>query len=158
MREHAKHVPNPPYGFTNANIFPNFSTIINHPALETRGLIMWHPRGPKETEAWLWLAVERDCPRALKEAGIKIAMRQNAAAGIVAPDDSENFERTRDNTVTPIARRVPFNYQMNLGEDTTYEGHDDPDIEGLPGLIGPPISEVNQRQFYRYWTHMMRAE
>jgi len=158
MQESQRDVANHPYQFVNGNIFPNFSTITIAPAFEARAFILWHPRGPLSTEVWQWCAVERDAPRSIKEAAVRNMMQTQAAAGLIAPDDHENFERTRDNTSTRVARQVPFDYSMSLGKETSYAGHDDPHMAGLPGLIGPEISEVNQRQFYRYWSHLMFSD
>ena len=49
-------------------------------------------------------------------------------------------------------RHVPFHYEMALGHDD-----DDPPPEewdgksGWPGKLGPRVSEINQRDFYRCW-------
>jgi hypothetical protein len=147
-----------PYSFSRAHIFPNFSLIGFSSAVEARGLIVWTPRGPHATEAWEWCAVEREAPRSVKEAAIVDLVHGQSAAGLVGPDDHENFERMQDNLQTAIGQSWPFNYQMTLGRDTTYPGHEDWQVEGLPGMIGYHTTEVNQRQFYRYWQQLMMRE
>jgi phenylpropionate dioxygenase-like ring-hydroxylating dioxygenase large terminal subunit len=147
-----------PYCFTRGHSFPNFSQIGLGSALEGRGLILWIPRGPHHTEAWEWCAVEKEAPRIVKENAISDLLHGQSAAGLIAPDDHENFERMLDNMQGHMMKRWPFNYQMSLGRDESYPGRENWEIDGLPGLIGYHSSEVNQRQFYRYWQHLMRED
>lgn len=151
LRDH----PVKPYCMTRAHVFPNFSQIGLGSALEGRGLITWVPRGPNLTEAWQWCAVEKDAPRSVKALAAMELMHGQSAAGLIAPDDHENFERMTDNVRTPVARSTPFNYQMGLGHEEDYPGHETWEVEGLPGLVGFHTNELNQRQFYRYWSQLM---
>jgi phenylpropionate dioxygenase-like ring-hydroxylating dioxygenase large terminal subunit len=147
-----------PYSFHVANIFPNFALIGVGSAFYGKGLILHHPRGANRTEAWVWCAVEKNAPEVVKKQQRFVLMQRQAAAGLVAPDDHENFERISETIDSGVARRVPFHYEMAAGHD-----HDDPrppEWKGQadwPGLVGPQVSEINQRDFYRYWNSLMEA-
>jgi hypothetical protein len=77
---------------------------------------------------------------------------------MVAPDDHENFERISETLDSGLSRQVPLHYEMA-------HGHDDddprpPEWRGKvdwPGKIGPRVSEINQRDFYRHWTSLMEV-
>ena len=81
-----------------------------------------------------------------------------SAAGLIGPDDHENFERIQENLQTPIGQSWAFNYQMTLGREDTYPGGEAWQVAGLPGLVGYHTTEVSQRQFYRYWKELMMRE
>jgi hypothetical protein len=69
-------------------------------------------------------------------------------AGLIAPDDVENFERMVEAMRAPRNWQRPFHYGMQLE-------HEQEGPRGLPGNLGPNPSEVNQRQFYRFWRELM---
>jgi phenylpropionate dioxygenase-like ring-hydroxylating dioxygenase large terminal subunit len=147
-----------PYSMTRGHVFPNFSQIGLASVLEARGLILWTPRGPNASELWEWCAVEREAPRCVKESAVVDLVHGQSAAGLVGPDDHENFERMQDNLQTPIGQSWAFNYQMTLGREDTFPGRETWQVEGLPGLVGHHTTEVSQRQFYRYWKQLMMRE
>jgi phenylpropionate dioxygenase-like ring-hydroxylating dioxygenase large terminal subunit len=155
MQLRLKDVEPKPYSLNRGNIFPNFSMIGFASALEGRGLIVWNPRGSQMTETWQWCAVEKDAPEVVRQHAVNRLMRGQAAAGLISPDDHENFERLAKNTQTPLARAVPFNYKMAIGYEESDSGADYPAMTGLPGLIGPRMNEANQREFWRYWQELM---
>ncbi len=156
LQERLKRFKAKPYGFHVGNIFPNFSLIGVGSALYGKGLICQHPRGAKKTEAWMWCAVEKSAPASVKQRQRFVLMQRQAAAGMVAPDDHENFGRMSDNICVPGGETLAFNYTMGLAEEardirpTEVEG-----AEEWPGTIVPTFSETNQRNFYRYWSELM---
>jgi phenylpropionate dioxygenase-like ring-hydroxylating dioxygenase large terminal subunit len=158
LLEQLEDHPVKPYCYTRGHSWPNFSQIGLASPLEGRGLIAWHPHGPHATEAWEWCAVEKEAPACVKKNAVMELMHGQAAAGLIAPDDNENFERMTDNLQAPMGKRWPFNYQMGLHHDETYPGREQWNIAGLPALVGFHISETNQRQFYRHWQQMMMRE
>ncbi|MDE2838773.1 MAG: hypothetical protein OXL97_14895, partial [Chloroflexota bacterium] len=158
LRERVQAVKEDAYSFVRGNMFPNFSVIGISSALEAIGLLVWHPRGPHQTNLWQWGAVEKDAPKIVKETAIAALMQGQAGAGLVGMDDGENFERIAEMVRSPRARKVPFDYTMSLGYEKSYPGSEEWDVAGLPGLLGPHITEVNQRQFYRYWRELMAEE
>jgi hypothetical protein len=157
LQERLRDLPAKPYGFSHANAFPNFSFNGASSAFGTRGFYIWHPRGPREAEVWHAIAVERNAPQIVKELAVRTSGSQSAA-GFFGQDDNENFERVTENTATLMARTHPFHYAMALQYDGEWPGHEDWDVKGLPGVVGPGFSEHNQRRFYGYWAQLMAAD
>jgi phenylpropionate dioxygenase-like ring-hydroxylating dioxygenase large terminal subunit len=145
-----------PYSFHVANIFPNFALIGIGSAFYGKGLIVHHPRGAQRTECWVWCAVEKNAPDCVKQHQRFVLMQRQAAAGMVAPDDHENFERISETLDRGVARDIPLHYEMARAQENRdprpaeWQGHAD-----WPGRIGPRVSEIIQRDFYRHWEHMM---
>lgn len=156
LDERLKSFPKRPYSFHVANIFPNFALIGIGSAFYGKGLILHHPRGANRTEAWVWCAVEKNAPEIVKKHQRFVLMQRQAAAGMVAPDDHENFERINETLSTGLARELPFHYDMAIG----HEDEDPRPAEwcsqpAWPGKLGPQVSEIVQRDFYRHWNQMM---
>jgi phenylpropionate dioxygenase-like ring-hydroxylating dioxygenase large terminal subunit len=159
LQERLKAYEAKPYSFHAGNIFPNFALIGVGTATYAKGLILHHPRGAYSTEVWVWAAVEKSAPPAMKERQKFVLMQRQAAAGLVAPDDHENFLRVTSNLRAHEAHSHPFHYGMALGHE-----EEDPRPPKLrvgkswPGRILPKYSEASQRDFYRYWLELMEAE
>ncbi len=147
-----------PYSFHAGNIFPNFAMIGVGSAFYGKGLILHHPRGPSKTEVWMWCAVEKNAPESVKKQQRFVLMQRQAAAGMVAPDDHENFQRMSETMSTSKSKTVPYHYGMALGHD----GDDPrpPEWKGKadwPGRVVPQMTEMIQRDFYRYWGGLMNG-
>lgn len=141
-----------PYDFHTGTIWPNLSLNGFAPALRGRSFLQWHPRGPESTEVWQWCFVEKSAPPEVKERmSFTLTLRQ-AAAGMVAPDDIDNFQRMHDALHSGQARKVGFNYELGKALDERSL------IPELPGRICAEISESYHRAFYRYWHAVMDAE
>jgi hypothetical protein len=67
---------------------------------------------------------------------------------VIAPDDVENFERVVEAMRARRAQRQPLNFEVHIDDDGDR-------FPGLPGNVGHEPSEVNQRQFYRFWLELM---
>jgi hypothetical protein len=137
-----------PYSFMNGTIFPNTGLMGFHSALAGRTWINFHPRGPWGFEQWQWTMVEKEAPRIVKEVAAEQVYRGQYMAGTIAPDDVENLERMVEAMRAPRQWRRPHNFQLQLG-------HEDEGPIDLPGHMGPTPSEVNQREFYRFWVELM---
>lgn len=150
------------YGFHAGNVFPNLALIGISSSLYASGFLLWVPRGPHETEVVQWAAVDRDAPDVVKRRAIEVLKDRQAAAGMVAPDDHENFERIAANVRGTVSRTVPFDYSMTADVDDLLT--DDEDIafaqewreRGL-GTLLPQVCETNQREFYRTWDAYRRG-
>jgi hypothetical protein len=116
-----------------------------------RHFLLFHPRGVAEHEIWQWTMVEREAPDVVKEIAVQRVYQGQHMAGIIAPDDVENFERVVEAMHSRRARRLPLNFQAHLTDDEDL-------LPGLPGNIGAEPSEVNQREFYRFWLELMSRD
>jgi len=137
-----------PYSFMNGLLFPNFGLMGFISPILGRHFLQFHPRGPLEHEVWQWTMVERAAPQSVKDLAIQRVYQGQHMAGLIAPDDVENFERLVE---AMRARRTwdrPFHYGMRIG-------HEQDGPRGLPGNLGPNPSEANQRQFYKFWLGLM---
>jgi hypothetical protein len=148
LLELTKDRPVQPYSFMNGLLFPNMGLMGFFSPMLGRHFQSFHPRGPLEHECWQWTMVEREAPQVVKDLAVQRVHQGQHGAGIIAPDDVENFERMVE---AGRARRNwdrPFHYGMQLG-------HEEEGPKGLPGNLGPNPSEFNQRRFYRYWLELM---
>ncbi len=148
MQQVLKDRPNKPYAFMHAGLFPNLGLMGFISPMIGRHFMLFHPRGARAHETWQWTMVERDAPQVVKDVAVQRVYQGQHMAGVVAPDDVENFERIVDACAPEQNWKRPFNYGMQLGHEA-----DGP--RELPGQVGPNPSEVNQRQFYRYWLELM---
>lgn len=145
-----KDRPLKPYGFMNGALFPNLGLMGYYSPATGRHFISFHPRGPLEHEAWQWTLVEKDAPQVLKDiAAVRVYQGQHMA-GLIAPDDFENFERMVEGSQSSRTWDRPYYYGLQLKD----EGNDK---SGLPGTLAPNPNELNQRRFYGFWLHMMEG-
>jgi hypothetical protein len=140
-----------PYSFMNGCIFPNMALMGFNSPMMGRHFLLFHPRSPFEFEQWQWTMVERQAPNIVKELAAERVYRGQHMAGTIAPDDGENLERIAEAMRSPRNWKRAHNYQLQLG-------HEREGPNGLPGNLGPNPSEVNQRNFYRFWLELMEAD
>ena len=143
----AEYEPRPD-SFVNGLLFPNLGLMGYMSPMIGKHFMLFHPRGPARHEIWQWTMVEREAPEAVKELAVQRVYQGQHMAGVIAPDDVENFERIVEASHSPRTWRYPMNYEIHLG-------HDQDQIPQLPGNIGAEPSEVNQREFYRFWLEVM---
>lgn len=155
QQQRLKDTPAKPAGHGAGNIFPNLC-LLGSRNLSGHLFILAQPRSPLETEIWQWVLVEKTAPETLKRRIAVNASWGQAAAGVIGPDDCENFERMATMVRTPFAQRLTFHYAMGL--DQAYPGQETWHTEGIPGQFGPRFWEGNQRRFYAYWAHLMGLE
>jgi phenylpropionate dioxygenase-like ring-hydroxylating dioxygenase large terminal subunit len=137
-----------PGSVANGLLFPNLGLMGNMSPLIGKHFLLFHPRGPKAHEIWQWTMVEKDAPEVVKELAVQRVYQGQHMAGLIAPDDVENFERIVEAMRSPVTWRYPMNYEVHLG-------HDEDLLPHIPGNCSAEPSEVNQRQFYRYWLELM---
>jgi phenylpropionate dioxygenase-like ring-hydroxylating dioxygenase large terminal subunit len=127
-------------------IFPNASMHGRQP----RGICVWHPHAPTETEAWRFFLVDADAPAEVKEFLRHYYMRYSGPAGMTEQDDMENWLYATRASVGTIARRYPFNYQQSMHAST---------VNGpMPGNLSLQITEQMARGYYQSWDRYMKGE
>jgi len=131
----------------NCTVFPNLSLSSSSGMLH-----VWHPRGPLQTEVWLYTLVDRDAPPAVKDTLRLAAQRHFSPAGLFEQDDGENWEQSTAAARGVVGRRYPLNYQMGLGHERVV------DDGTAPARIIGLVNEYNQRVFYARWLQMMAGE
>jgi len=134
--------------FGHGLLFPNLGLMGYVSPMIGRHFLLFHPRGPAAHEIWQWTMVEREAPESVKELAVQRVYQGQHMAGVIAPDDVENFERIVEASHSPRTWRYPMNYEIHLG-------HDEDQLPHVPGNIGAEPSEVNQREFYRFWLEVM---
>jgi phenylpropionate dioxygenase-like ring-hydroxylating dioxygenase large terminal subunit len=146
----AGYEPRPAY-FGHGLLFPNLGLMGYVSPMTGKHFLLFHPRGPLAHEIWQWTMVEREAPDSVKEIAVQRVYQGQHMAGVIAPDDVENFERIVEASHSPGTWRYPMNYEIHLG-------HDQDQLPHLPGNISAEPSEVNQREFYRFWLELMRPD
>ena len=68
-------------------IFPNAS----YHGRQPRGICVWHPHSPTETEGWRFFLVDADAPAEVKDVLRRYYMRYSGPAGMTEQDDMENW-------------------------------------------------------------------
>lgn len=137
-----------PYGFGHGALFPNLGLMGYTSPLLGRHFLLFHPRGVGHHETWQWTMVEREAPECVKELAVQRVYQGQYMAGLVAPDDVENFERIVEASRAKRTWRLPMNYQIHLG-------HDADQFPGLPGNGSDEPNEISQREMYRAWLELM---
>ena len=124
----------------NHSIFPN----------GILGLRLALPRGPRKTEFWHFVLLDRDAPEEIKRALRIGSQANNGAAGMFEQDDVDNWRQVTEAGASAVARRHRQDLSMGLGHAGPH-----PDY---PGIVSERyVSENNQRLFYRRWQEFMNA-
>ena len=128
----------------HGTVFPNLSFLPNGT------LRIWHPRGPEKMEIWAWTFVDKAAPPEVKEAQRINVTQTFSTAGTWEQDDMDNWIQVTRSGRGAASRRIPANFQMGMGHETTH-----PDF---PGRVGEFYSDINQRYMYERWAELMAAE
>ena len=127
----------------HGTVFPNLSFLPNGT------LRIWHPRGPEKMEIWVWTFVDKAAPPEVKEAQWINITQTFSTAGTWEQDDMDNWMQATRSGRGGASRRIPANFQMGMGHETTH-----PDF---PGRVGEFYSDINQRSMYERWAKLMSA-
>lgn len=154
-RARMKDVEAKPTHFSFGLVFPNLCLQGVGGAFRGNLVGVCHPKGQHQSLMQQWVLVEREAPEVVKRAAAAFVARGQSGAGLIGPDDTENFDRITDNTRAPSAARGTFHYGMGVEHEGNWPGQETWHVAGLPGLIGPEFWEVSQRRFYGYWAELM---
>ncbi|MDE1675305.1 aromatic ring-hydroxylating oxygenase subunit alpha [Nocardia gipuzkoensis] len=145
-------VPAKPYKCSFGLIFPTTMWSSSGGALDGRGIYTFSPRGTDETVFSQWLFVDRDAPQEVKDLGTQThGDFGQLATGFFGQDDAENYERIAELSHPYLARQTPLNISMGLGDEGRWPDMHTWQIEGLPGQVGPGLTEHAERAFYQQW-------
>jgi len=133
---------NAPVGH-HITIFPTMSAL---PGINT--VRTWHPRGPDETEIWVFTVIDKDAPADIKELYRRQNVRTFSSGGVFEQDDGENWVEIQRVLRGFQARNTPFNLQMGI--DGSTEDH-----PVYPGRISYVYAEDAARGFYAHWQRML---
>lgn len=128
----------------NASIFPNTSYLLGDYVFK-----VWHPLGPDRIEIMTWTIVEKDMPEDLKRRVQIASNRVFGTGGMLESDDLDNFEYASIPNAGFVTSQGRVNAQMGLGFE-----REDPE---LPGVIGPFMSEMTHRGFYRFYADCLSS-
>jgi phenylpropionate dioxygenase-like ring-hydroxylating dioxygenase large terminal subunit len=129
-------------------MFPNFS--INSSADQIH---VWHPRGPHDTESWVYVLVDKGAPEEVKLDLAKEAARHFGPSGMFEQDDSDNWRLSTTGAKSVIGRRYPLHYGMGLNYNDWAEPKED-----LPLRRTGSLGDTNQLNFYRHWQELMMGK
>jgi len=156
-----ENVP-PLYGCANWTIFPNLSLLTGFSAFRGASIIQWHPRGPMRVEAWQWCAVEKEAPEVVKRVAVIYQAADQAPAGMITIDDTENFERSIDMLAAARYHKEerPLNFQSSGDAERWYAEFRKAgfDLGTLPGKALPVLTEETARAYYRYYKELMMRD
>jgi phenylpropionate dioxygenase-like ring-hydroxylating dioxygenase large terminal subunit len=128
----------------NLTVFPNLSFTTSSNMLR-----VWHPRGPHQTEVWLWSLVDKDAPPEVKRVLRRAGQRHFSPAGLFEQDDMDNWELSTRAAGGTISRHYPLHYAMGVG-------HEEWAADGVvTRQINAIKDESNQRAFYGGWADFM---
>lgn len=128
-------------------IFPNMSFHEDQP----RTLVVHHPVSATESELWRYYLVDADAPDEVKDIFRHYYMTYSGPGGLTEQDDIENWQSATRESLSGIARDLPFNYEQGLGESVT--------CELLPGTVwcGETVTEQNQLIWLKRWQEFMQG-
>lgn len=147
----------------NMTVFPNLSLEFLGLVLGGASLIQWHPRGATMHEGWEWVLVDKNAPDSVKRFGQRIVGLGQSPAGMIMIDDTENFERARENVLSamsytnsmealPMSNEAPGNAKYL--DEFAKAGIDL--AKAFPGAkVLPGAQEEAGRAFYGYWQELM---
>ncbi len=131
-----------------STIVPNMSTL----RVFNLTIAVWHPVGPMMTEAWRWDFVDKNAPEEVKAYWRDNLLKWSGPTGLIEEDDMENWNYASEASNGITARPRPYSYEMGQGHEKT--------SDALPGalLTYEPVTEQNQRGFYKRWAQLMDAD
>lgn len=128
-------------------IFPNMSFHEDQP----RTMVVHHPISATETEMWRYYLVDADAPDEVKDIFRHYYLTYSGPGGMTEQDDIENWASATRQSLSGVARDLPFNYEQGLGQSVP--------CEGLPGAVwcGETVTEQNQLVWLKRWQEFMEG-
>ena len=118
--------------------------------IQPQRILVKHPAGVGRTESWRLYQVDRNAPKLVKDAQRRYMMRYGGPVGLTESDDMENWNYAFPASMGTIARRLPYNFMMGIGQSTT--------DDRVPGItLNNRTAEENQRSRLNRWVQFMEA-
>jgi len=129
------------------NVFPNVWITASG-----RQICLRLPKGPEKTELWWFTFVDRGATPEYRAQVASHGTHSFGPAGLLEQDDGDNWIQGTKRTRGVLARKLPFNYQMNLGHGQPHA------IDGRSVYIDDHTNEHAHLWLYRSWADWMDAE
>ena len=132
---------------SSVHFFPNAS----YHGRQPRGICVWHPHSPTETEGWRFFLVDADAPAEVKDVLRHYYMRYSGPAGMTEQDDMENWL---------------YATRGQQGDDRAALSVQLPDVDGRvqnttdlgPGEVATQMTDQTPRNFYRAYTRYLNGD
>jgi phenylpropionate dioxygenase-like ring-hydroxylating dioxygenase large terminal subunit len=129
----------------NMNVFPTCGL---HTSAQSMHILF--PKGPRETEVWLFPFVPTDASKEAKLEVVREAGHHFGPAGLFEEDDGENWQQATASTTGVIQSRYPFNYQLAYSTERFL-----PKDASMPDRLAGLSNEYAQRAMMARWHDMM---
>jgi nitrite reductase/ring-hydroxylating ferredoxin subunit len=148
------------------NIFPNFSILAlpmtedgaHHPPTGIITARCWQPRGPGQIEIWNWFFAYKNLTREQKDRAYRAGLGTFSLGGSFEMDDTEPWITVGRTGRSVAAELLDFNLNYQMGMPGIGIAKPVDDWPG-PGIAyWTRYEEGVQRNLYRYYAAMMRAE
>ena len=118
------------------------------------GIMMAHPRGPRNVELWAFAHFDKDAPEEVRRATVRNFPQTSAShlSSIHAMDDMNNWQQVSQSGRYKTVRDLPQDLSMGIRHD-----HQDPRFPGIRTSEAHG-SETGQRNFYLRWQEFMNAD
>ncbi|HZS20471.1 MAG TPA: SRPBCC family protein [Pseudonocardiaceae bacterium] len=135
-------------GFGPATMFPSMSF---HALGFPTTILVAHPVSATVTEIWRWFVVDKDMRPDAREWLRHYYLRYSGPAGMTEQDDMENWNYATRASEGAMARRLPYNYQIGLGQTQP---------SPLPGAVESEgfFTEEHMRNYYRRWQNLVEGK
>ncbi|MGD9714915.1 MAG: Rieske 2Fe-2S domain-containing protein [Thermomicrobiales bacterium] len=134
-------------GRINMNVFPNLFV-----ATSGSNLALRIPKGPTETEIWMWGCYGADRPEEHKALLRQRAGNHFGPSGLFEQEDGENWDQSTAGARGVISSRYPLNYAMALKKGEVLHQ------EGTAPRVETHMNEHAQLWTYRAWADFMAAK
>ncbi len=134
-------------GRINMNVFPNLFV-----ATSGSNLALRLPKGPTQTEIWMWGCYGAERPQEQTDLIRQRASNHFGPSGMFEQEDGENWDQSTAGARGVISSRHPLNYAMGIKHGVVLHQ------EGTAPRVETHMNEHAQLWTYRAWADFMTAE
>jgi len=148
------------------NVFPNFSILAlpmtedgaHHAPTGVVTIRTWQPHGPGQLEIFNWFCVYRNATPEQKDRAYRAGLGTFSMGGAFEMDDTEPWISVSRNGGSVAAEMLDFSLNYRMGMEGVGIAHRVEDWPGPGTAYWTRYEEGVQRNMYRYYADMMRAE